>query len=213
MSDSRIDVSLNAPGADNRRVLSSQSQRRQWEAAWLDQHRGAFDVIEYEQHVDGQTAGSTRAAPINTNRPVERAPEQRESAMKLTHSLLQESSHARVEVNVLSPARVDGEHGLFQDLPTLARLNSSLQQISDGGAPKTGSSPASASPMSRAMPSSAVLWLEGESVRSAMRLKDPARTGETLAALREWLRDAGLWLREAWVNGRIVFKSGRDHGN
>jgi len=213
MSDSRIDASLNAPGTDNRRVLSSQSQRRQWEAAWLDQHRGAFDVIEYEQHVDGRTAGSTRAAPINTNQPVERAPEQRECATKLPPSLLHDSSHPHAGVNVLSQASADGEHGLFQDLPTLARLNSSIRQISDGGAPNTGSSPAGASPISRAMPPSAVLWLEGESVRSAMRLKDPARTGETLAALREWLRDAGLWLREAWVNGRIVFKSGRDHGN
>ena len=212
MNDSRIDASFNAPGTDNRRVLSSQSQRRQWETAWLDQHRGAFDVIEYE-HGEGRPVGSARVEPINKDQSVERASRQGECEMKLTHSLLQESSLAHAGVNLSPQARTDSAHGLFQDLPTLAPLNSPIHQISDGGAPKTGSSPASASPMPRAMPPSAVLWLEGESVRSAMRLKDPTRTGETLVALREWLRDAGLWLREAWVNGRIAFKSGRDHGN
>lgn len=212
MNDSRIDASLNAPGTDNRRVLSSQSQRRRWEAAWLDQQSSAFDVIEYEHGVNS-TAAAARVEPINEDPPVEQASEQRAPAMKLPHSLLQESSHARASLNSSPRASATGTHGLFQDLPTLAKLNSPLQQLSDGGAPKTQSSPASASPMSHAMPPSAVLWLEGESVRSAMRLKDPARTGETLAALREWLHDAGLWLREAWVNGRIAFKSGRDHGN
>ena len=212
MSDSRIDASLNVPGADNRRVLSSQSQRHRWEAAWLDQQRDAFDVIKYD-HGNSSTSGAARFEPINSGQPVERASGPRESATTLPQSLLQESSHARVDVNSLRQARADSPHGLFQEPATLAAFNSPIHQISESGIPKTQSSLASASPMPRAMPPSAVLWLEGESVRSAMRLKDPARTGETLATLREWLRDAGLWLREAWVNGRIVFKSGRDHGN
>lgn len=212
MSDSRIDASLNAPGADNRRVLSSQSQRRRWEAAWLDQQRDAFDVIEYERG-DGSTVGSPSGEPISRDPPVEQASEQRECAMKLPHSLLQETSRPRVGVNWSPQTGADSAHGLFQELPTLAPLNSPTQLLNGGGAAKAQSTPASASPMPRAMPPSAVLWLEGESVRSAMRLKDPGQTGETLAALKEWLRDAGLWLREAWVNGRIAFKSGRDHGN
>lgn len=212
MNDSRIDASLNSPGADNRRALSSQSQRRRWEAAWLDQQRSAFDVIEYE-HGEGRPVGSAKGTHINVHEPAERAWGQGEYAMKLTPSLPQESSDMRAGVRLSPQAGADRAHGSLQDLPTLATLHSPIHQISDGGVPKTGSSPASASSMSRATPPSAVLWLEGDSVRSAMRLKDPARTGETLAALREWLRDAGLWLREAWVNGRIAFKSGRDHGN
>jgi hypothetical protein len=46
----------------------------------------------------------------------------------------------------------------------------------------------------------------------AMRLKDSTRAAAAIAVLGDWLRDAGLKLREVRVNGKLIFKLGRDHG-
>jgi hypothetical protein len=64
----------------------------------------------------------------------------------------------------------------------------------------------------RPPPQSAAAWRDGDSVRMAMRLKDSTRAAAAIAVLGDWLRDAGLKLREARVNGKLIFKFGRDHG-
>ena len=56
------------------------------------------------------------------------------------------------------------------------------------------------------------LWRADDTVRLAMRLRDPeAHTGGILAQLRIWLRDAGLTLTQVIVNGRTREPGRKEH--
>jgi hypothetical protein len=46
------------------------------------------------------------------------------------------------------------------------------------------------------------VWRNDDSVRFALRTREPEKAQEIIGVLRGWLRAARLSLRDVWINGR-----------
>jgi hypothetical protein len=190
--------------------VGTQADRRRWDADWIAEQRIATEVIP--DATAPRATGTATSTEVATQTAVSRG-EARDIDPPVQHAPR------------TAERETPGTNDRAPDPPCNARLPRALQ-TSDAtlpGAHRQNESARAESPdvtTSTTAPSTRVptarfaMWRSDDAVRVAMRIGNPARDASgIIAALRAWLRDAGLSLTQVIVNGRSEGSSGGQPGD
>jgi hypothetical protein len=202
--------------------MHSQGHRQHWEAHWMAQLGSTMDVIRHE----GNGADSSVQHP-KTSADLQQASEDlvvrgvqaaRAGAAASASAELGTAGGADLwQANPELPLGIRADWASAPAyLSALSRGTAAAQatRLHIDGLPMEAQRPGvQAEQVSQPMltgprrplaasPQSFALWRDDDTVRFAMRTREPEKAREIIGVLRGWLRAAGLSLRDFWINGR-----------
>jgi hypothetical protein len=198
----------------------SQSNRRQWDAAWLDEPGLACTAVEPSARTE--LARETNASVKTPLPPIDllNAVAQPRASASRPENVADTRAHTSCAKgpSPMKAAPLPSEPVVLRSEPKAATTPASGAAVSDSGRTQQGAALSDSAPLQSAAMSAHdlsraaalgnlrkhfALWRDGDSVEFAMRTSQPEQARTTIGVLRDWLHAAGLTLRKVWVNGTI----------
>ena len=194
----------------------SQSNRRQWDAAWLEEPGLACTAVEpFARTKLARETDASMKTPLPRVDLLNAIASLRASVSR-PENVAETHAHASKGTSPVKAVSLPSEPAVLR--AELRAVPASGAPVSDSGRMQQGAALSNSAPLQSASMNAHDLsrgaalsnprkhfglWRDGDSVEFAMRTSQPEQARTTIGVLRDWLHAAGLTLRKVWVNGTI----------